>query len=68
MTPFGRRLGDTMAETYQIARSGLRHFRSDDGSAYWWPSNRSARTAVEYMACARDNLWRVAYVGEGSGQ
>ena len=60
MSVFGRQLGDTLADTYRFARSGLLHFRSDDDSAFWWPSDRSAKTAVEFMACARGNLWRVA--------
>ena len=55
MNPFGKLLGDSLAETYRIARAGLRHYRGDEPSDY---ANRP-QVATEFMSCARGNLWRV---------
>lgn len=63
--PFGECFGDTIAEVYAAARSGLRHFHgSDDQLWYYIRSQRAAKTACEFMACARGNLWRVAMAEE----
>ena len=57
--PFGERLGDSRAETYRVARAGLRHFRSDrDWPDEWTGSSRDHKTTLEFMSCARGNLWR----------
>ncbi len=64
MYPFGERFGDTKAEMCRAALGGLRSFETDEQRGSW-PSRRVAQTAVEFMACARGNLWRVVAVKLG---
>ena len=55
--PFGECFGETLVEVYRAARQGLRHFR--DGT-----SHRANEQAIEFMTCARGNLWRVVCARE----
>lgn len=58
--PFGERLGVADADVYRTARSGLRSFRHDAADADpWFRESRDHKTSLEFMSCARGNLWRV---------